>query len=156
MNETLRDEIRQKRPFDSLEQEAFLGLVRTTGLLTDQFERMLKAYGVTFPQYNVLRILRGAPREGLCRNEIRDRMLTRMPDMTRLLDRMEGAGLVSRSRDDEDRRLVRTYLTDEGRRLLDQVADKVADEHRARFRGLGDERLRALIEVLTEIRRESV
>ena len=156
MNQTLRDEIRQKRPFDSLEQEAFLSLVRTTALLTDRFERTLKTAGVTFAQYNVLRILRGAEPEGLCRNEIRDRMLTRMPDMTRLLDRMEEAGLVSRSRDDDDRRMVRTHVTDEGRHLLDDLAAPVADEHRRDLGGLGIERLRALVEILSEVRRSAV
>lgn len=156
MNETLRDEIRQKRPFGSLEQEAFLSLVRTTALLTDQFERTLKGAGITFAQYNVLRILRGAEPEGLCRNEIRDRMLTRMPDMTRLLDRMEEAGLVSRSRDDDDRRMVRTYVTDEGRRLLDELAAPVADEHRRKLGGLGTERLRVLVEILSDVRHTAV
>jgi DNA-binding MarR family transcriptional regulator len=156
MNETLRDEIRQKRPFHSLEQEAFLSLVRTTALLTDQFERTLKTAGVTFAQYNVLRILRGAEPEGLCRNEIRDRMLTRMPDMTRLLDRMEEAGLVSRSRDDDDRRMVRTHVTLDGRRLLDDVADQVADEHRGRLGCLGAERLQVLVEILSEVRRTAM
>jgi DNA-binding MarR family transcriptional regulator len=156
MNKTLRDEIRQKRPFQSLEQEAFLSLVRTTALLSDQFERTLKAAGVTFAQYNVLRILRGAEPEGLCRNEIRDRMLTRMPDMTRLLDRMEEAGLVSRSRDDDDRRMVRTHVTVEGRLLLDDVADQVADEHRRRLGCLGAERLQVLVEILGEVRRAAV
>jgi DNA-binding MarR family transcriptional regulator len=156
MNGTLRDEIRQTRPFHSLEQEAFLSLVRTTALLTDQFERTLKDSGVTFAQFNVLRILRGAEPEGLCRNEIRDRMLTRMPDMTRLLDRMEEAGLVSRSRDDDDRRMVRTHVTTEGRRLLDDMAEQVADEHHRRLAWLGAERLQVLVEILSEVRRAAV
>ena len=92
----LQQEIRQTRPFTSAEQEAHLSIVRTASLLTDGLEQVLKPAGLTTAQYNVLRILRGAEPNGLCRNEVRDRMLTRMPDMTRLLDRMEATGLVSR------------------------------------------------------------
>jgi DNA-binding MarR family transcriptional regulator len=155
MNQTLRDEIRQRRPFESLEQEAFLSMVRTAAVLTDHIEQILKEAGITFAQYNVLRIVRGGEPEGLCRNEIRDRMLTRMPDMTRLLDRMEEAGLVSRSRDEEDRRMVRTHVTDAGLRLLDELSNPVSAEHRRRFGELGEERLRHLIDLLHEIRRAS-
>ena len=82
MSSTLRDELRQTRPFQSLEQEAHLNLMRTAAVLTDRFELMLKPAGITPQQFNVLRILRGAGPDGLCRNELRDRMLTRMPDMT--------------------------------------------------------------------------
>ena len=95
---TLRDEIKQNKPFESLEQEAQLNIIRTGSLLLDDVEQFLKPYGVTATQYNVLRILRGAHPAGLCRNELRDRMLTRMPDVTRLLDRMEEVGLVERER----------------------------------------------------------
>ena len=89
-----REELRQQKPFTSVQQEAFLNIGRTEAVLHDAFERMLKPYAVSATQYNVLRILRGAGPEGLCRNEIRDRLLTRTPDVTRLLDRMEDAGLV--------------------------------------------------------------
>src|ERR671939_241498 len=101
MPATLREELKQRKPFTSLEQEAQLSVVRTSAMLVDAFERMLKPYGITATQYNVLRILRGAEPDGLCRNDLRDRMITRMPDVTRLLDRMEEAGLVARSRDNE-------------------------------------------------------
>lgn len=88
----LRDEIKQRKPFRTLHEEAALNVVRTSAMLSDTFERVLKPYGITATQYNVLRILRGSEPDGLCRNEIRDRMLTRMPDVTRLLDRMGGCG----------------------------------------------------------------
>ena len=84
-------------------------------------EDLLKPYGISATQYNVLRILRGAGQGGLCRNELRDRMLTRMPDMTRLLDRMEEAGLVTRSREQEDRRMVLTQIAARGRRALERA-----------------------------------
>src|SRR5688500_12106387 len=106
----LREELRQSRPFATPSHEAHLSVLRTAAVLTDAIEQALRPYGITGAQYNVLRILRGSP-DGLCRNEVRDRMLTRMPDVTRLLDRMEDAGLIWRARGVEDRRLVTTRLT---------------------------------------------
>src|SRR4028118_2217200 len=88
----LQDEIKQSRPFDSLEQEARLGIERTAALLGHAFGEALKPHGITPTQYNVLRILRGAGEKGLCRNEVRERMVAQVPDATRLLDRMEAAG----------------------------------------------------------------
>jgi DNA-binding MarR family transcriptional regulator len=149
---TLQEQIQQRRPFASLEQEAYLNLVRTAAELTDGMERLLRPAGVSLPQYNVLRILRGAESGGLCRNEVRDRMLTRMPDMTRLLDRMEAAGLVSRSRDAADRRLVTTRITAEGRRVLEALEEPVAEEHRRRLGHLSRTQLEDLIELLTRAR----
>ena len=148
----LREEIRQQRPFGSPEQEAYLSLVRTAALLTDSLEQKLKPAGLTTAQYNALRILRGAEPDGLCRNEVRDRMLTRMPDMTRLLDRLEAMGLVSRVRSDEDRRLVSTHITAKGRRLLDKLEQPVEDEHRARLGHLSRAQLKTLIELLAAVR----
>lgn len=148
MPPTLREEIRQKRPFTSLEQEAFLNVLRTAALLSDSFEQMLKPFGITTAQYNVLRILRGSEPDGLCRNEVRDRMLTRMPDMTRLLDRMEDAELVARSRGSEDRRLVSTRITPKGRRLLEKLEGPVAEEHRRRLGHLSKHQLNELIALL--------
>ena len=152
MPRTLRDEIRQRRPFRSPEQETQLSLIRTAALLTDAFEQMLKPYGITSAQYNVLRILRGAHPHGLCRNEVRDRMLTRMPDMTRLLDRMEEAGLVSRARETEDRRMVRTHITDQGLELLHDLDEPVAQEHQRRFGHLTGAQLRQLTQLLGIVR----
>jgi len=152
MAQTLAQEIRQARPFDSPEQEAFLNIVRTAARLTDRLDPVLGVAGLSPAQYNVLRILQGAGAKGLCRNEIRDRMLTRMPDMTRLLDRMEEAGLVVRSRDEEDRRMVRTKLTPQSRRMLSSLAGPVAEEHRRSMGHLSATELRALIDLLTKVR----
>jgi len=110
---------------------------------------MLKPAGITLGQYNVLRILRGAQPKGLCRNELRDRMLTRMPDMTRLLDRMEVAGLVTRTRDVKDRRMVGTHITDRGLGVLSDLEEPVAEEHQRRLGHLNDPQLRQLIELLS-------
>ena len=112
MSPDLKQELKQEKPFRSIHQEAELNLARTANLLSDNFERLVKPYGITGTQYNVLRILRGAEPNGLCRNEVSGRLLNRMPDATRLLDRMEEAGLVTRARSTEDRRLVTTRITE--------------------------------------------
>src|SRR5688572_33172043 len=130
---SLQEEIKQTKPFASLAHEAHLSVVRTAAVVQDEVERFLKPYGITATQYNVLRILRGAEPDGLCRNEVRDRMLTRMPDMTRLLDQIEDAKLVARARDSEDRRLVSTRITPKGLRLLDELDEAVTQEHMRRF-----------------------
>lgn len=148
----LQDEIRQSRPFDSLEQEAHLSIERTAALLGHAFGEALKAYGVTPTQYNVLRILRGGGDKGLCRNEVRERMVAQVPDATRLLDRMEAAGLIRRDRDAADRRFVTTRLTDEGRRVVDELDEPVRELHRAHLGHLGEEELRTLIDLLGRVR----
>jgi DNA-binding MarR family transcriptional regulator len=145
----LRDELHQTRPFASLEQECYLNIARTAAVLSDAFEVALRPFGITGTQFNVLRILRGAEPDGLCRNELRDRMLNRMPDMTRLLDRMEEAGLVSRARGTDDRRQVSTRITTEGRALVDRLDSLVTDEHHRQLGHLEAAELRQLIELLT-------
>ena len=152
MTPSLKDEIQQARPFGSLEQEAFLSVVRTSAQLTDALEQVLRPAGISLAQFNVLRILRGSQTTGLCRNELRDRMLTRGPDMTRLLDRMEAAGLVVRIRSTEDRRLVSTHISEAGLSLLASVDDAVEQEHHSRLGHMGEESLRALIDLLRRIR----
>jgi DNA-binding MarR family transcriptional regulator len=149
MPRTLRDDLRQTKPFKSLHEEAMLNVVRTSATMTDAMEEFLKPHGITGTQYNVLRILRGAEPTGLCRNELRDRMLTRMPDVTRLLDRMEEAGLVVRSRDNEDRRQVSTKITAAGRRLVDELDAPVDELNRRRIGHLTATQLATLVELLT-------
>jgi len=130
MSKGLRDEIKQARPFAGPTQEAYLNLVRTAAMLQHEFEDGLKPYGVTATQYNVLRILRGAGPSGLCRNEIKDRMITPVPDATRLLDRLEEAGYVERHREVDDRRFVTARITPAGLRLLKRMDQPVAELHR--------------------------
>ena len=152
MTPDLIDELRQEKAFRSVPQEAYLSVIRTSSLLSDAFERLLKPHGLTAAQFNVLRILRGAEPDGMCRNELRERLLTRMPDVTRMLDRMVDAGLVERTREGEDRRKVRTKITPKARRLVDKLDDAVIEEHRLRFADIGKDKLRALIETLTVVR----
>jgi DNA-binding MarR family transcriptional regulator len=152
MTSSLRGDIKQRKAFSSLEEEASLNIVRTAVLLEDAFERTLKPYGITGTQYNVLRILRGAGPSGLCRNEVRDRMVRRMPDVTRLLDRMEEAALIVRVRSTEDRREVSATLTKQGRSLVDRLDQIVADEHERTLGHLSDAQLRTLQQLLTQAR----
>jgi DNA-binding MarR family transcriptional regulator len=152
MTADLRSEIRQRKPFRSREEEATLNLVRTASLVADALELLLKPHGISPAQYNVLRILRGAAPQGLGRNEIRSRLVARMPDVTRLLDRMEQAGLVRRERDVEDRRCVPTYLTEQGRALLERLDAPIAESHHRHLGHLSVGQLRTLTELLTLVR----
>jgi DNA-binding MarR family transcriptional regulator len=148
MTPRLQDEIRQTKPFASLEEEAYLSLERTAAVLRHHLAESLKAYGITGTQLNVLRILRGAQPHGLCRNEIGDRLVAQVPDVTRLLDRMEDAELVVRERSAEDRRLVRTRITGDGLALLARLDQPLLDLHREQLGHLPADQLRALIDLL--------
>ena len=152
MSKRLRDEIKQMRPFTNLEQEAFLSVGRTWAILDHEMAEALKPHGVTPTQYNVLRILRGSEGEGLCRSEIMERMIARVPDATRLLDRMEGAGLIERERSQVDRRFVTTRITEEGRRVLERLDEAVPELHRRQFSALDEDELRTLIDLLGRVR----
>lgn len=148
----LKDDLKQNKPFPSLHEEAQLNIQRTAGVLSDDFAPVLKPYGITGTQYNVLRILRGAEPDGLCRNEVRERLINKMPDATRLLDRMEAAGLVTRSREEEDRRMVRTRITAQGRKIVDDLDQPVLDQHHQQLGHLSREELETLIRLLTKAR----
>ena len=144
----LRDEIKQQKPFASLEQEAMLSIERTAAVIGHGFADALKPFGVTPTQYNVLRILRGAGASGLCRNEVSERLVAQVPDVTRLLDRMEEAGLILRERDTIDRRLVTTRITAAGLRLLKEMEVPVAEMHDRQLGHLSRSQLKTLIELL--------
>lgn len=126
----LASELRKKRPFDVPEQEAFLNLRRTVDLLGAPFEQLFRAHGISDSQYNVLRILRGAGGEGLPCSEIAARMVSRDPDITRLVDRLEKAGLVERVRVAHDRRVILVRVTAAGLKLLSELDRPVMELHR--------------------------
>jgi DNA-binding MarR family transcriptional regulator len=149
MSPALQEELKQNKPFRTLRQEAQLNIVRTANQLSDAFEQMLKPHGITGTQYNVLRILRGAEPEGLCRNEVSQRLLNRMPDATRLLDRMEEAGLVTRERSLEDRRLVTTRITKKGRQIVDDLDEATDAQHEKSLGHMTEQQLRTLVKLLT-------
>jgi len=149
MTSDLRADIKQRRPFDSLEQEAHLNIERTAAVLSHAFAEALKGHGITPTQYNVLRILRGAGKDGLCRNEVRDRMVAQVPDVTRLLDRLEDADLIERERSTEDRRQVGTRITAKGLMLLSELDGPVADIHKRQLGHLSASQLKTLAELLS-------
>lgn len=152
MKEQAKAEIKQTRRPATLEESVFVSLQRTADVLLRKTAEVLKLAGISPTQYNVLRILRGSP-DGLPCGEIGSRMLTRDPDITRLLDRMERRGLIARCRESKDRRLVLTRITPEGLRSLAELDEPVAASHRNGLGHLGMERLRTLLKLL-EVARE--
>jgi DNA-binding MarR family transcriptional regulator len=152
MTTHLRDEIRQSKPFGSLEQEAMLSIARTDAMLAYSIIEALKPFDVTPTQYNVLRILRGAGQHGLCREDIRERLISQVPDVTRLLDRLEQSGLVERARDTVDRRLVTTRITDAGLELLRKLDKPIGEAHQKQLGHMTKAELRVLIALLEKAR----
>ncbi len=152
MSTTLRAEIKQAAPFTSLEQEVFLNVLRTAAMLEHAAAEGLKPYGLTLTQYNVLRILRGAGEKGLCRSEVIARMLTPVPDATRLLDRMVATGWVVRQRDETDRRFVTTRITQRGLDLLAQLDEPVSALHKRHLGHMKASDLRRLADLLQAAR----
>jgi DNA-binding MarR family transcriptional regulator len=148
----LQHELQQHRPFESAEVEAFLALQRTTEQLSGELAELLKGSQLTPPQYNALRILRGAGQAGLHCTAIRDRMVTRESDITRLLDRLERQGLVTRWRSQDDRRVVRARITESGLAQLAALDRPVAEFCRRRVGRLGLARVQNLIATLAELR----
>jgi DNA-binding MarR family transcriptional regulator len=148
----LQDELKQTRPFRTLEEEVLVGLARTADAVQRGFVGVFKTVGLSPTQYNVLRILRGAGGPGLSCGDIAERMVTRDPDLTRLLDRLEGRHLVSRARDGEDRRVVTTRITQAGLSMLEELEEPLAAEQRRLLGHLGEARLRALADLLDEAR----
>ena len=148
----LQEELKQSKPFATLEQEALLSIERTAAILSHGVADALRRYGITPTQYNVLRILRGAGEQGLCRNEVRDRLVAQVPDVTRLLDRMVEMGLVDRQRAVDDRRMVFTRITRKGIQLLGRIDEPVARLYTRQFGHLGAAKLRTLVRLLAEVR----
>jgi DNA-binding MarR family transcriptional regulator len=148
----LQTEIKQSKPFGSLQEEAHLNIVRTAAMLNHAFNEAIRARGITGTQYNALRVLRGAGQKGLCRNEVRDRLVARVPDATRLLDRLERMGLIERQRQDGDRRYVTTRITRAGLDLLTELDRPIADLHRSQIDAATDDELRTVVSVLERIR----
>jgi DNA-binding MarR family transcriptional regulator len=134
-----------------LEEVAFLDLMRTCDLLSRGPALVLKAEDLSATQYNVLRILRGTL-DGMPCGEIASRMITRDPDITRLLDRLEKRGLISRCRETKDRRLVMARITKDGLELLAHIDEPVEEAHRRQLGHMGKEQLRALAELLEHAR----
>ena len=132
----------------SPEQRTVVALGRTVFRLMHQMEQLLKPHDLTPTQYNVLRILNGAGAEGLCGSEIGRRLVSQVPDMTRLLDRMAAAGLVERERDPKHRSFVTTRLTEAGRQKLLETTPAIDAYHRQQFRRFTPDQLQTFRDLL--------
>lgn len=149
---SLKDELGKRDGFAAPEQEAHLSIVRTAHMLEAAQNRLFKSFGLSMPGYNVLRILRSAGSEGRTCSGIRDDLIAQVPDVTRLLDRLERAGLVERRRSSEDRRVVFAHLTDEGEKLLSRLADPVMKLHKELLGHMEREELSTLSRLLFKAR----
>ena len=152
MPSRLQQEIRQTKPFPNLESEAYLSVVRLEQILSDTTRDLLKTADLSMPQYNALRILRGAGEAGLACREIGERLVHRVPDVTRLLDRLESRGLVERQRETSDRRVVRVHITAAGLELLLPLDEPIKNVHANTLGRIGQDRLQLFIDIIDEIR----
>lgn len=151
-------------PFESIAADVFLAIQKTADMLMTELAEFFKPHRISPTQYNVLRILRGAgagcsdarhvdpDARGLACGEIAHRMITRDPDMTRLLDRLEDRGLIARQRDKADRRMITVRITDAGLKLLKGLDQPLVDLHDQQLGHLGAKKLEALLELLEEVR----
>lgn len=152
MSPNLQQEIHKRRPFDSPSQEAFLNVMRTQAQLAGDIEAVLKPLGLSAATYNVLRILRGAKEHGRMCHEIGEHMVTRVPDVTRLVDRLEKSGLVSRERSSRDRRVVHVKITPKGDELTGSLDAPVMALHQRQMGHMSVEELTILSELLVKAR----
>lgn len=143
------------KPFESLEQEVHVEILRTAQVAMRTVAEALKPSGLTPPQYNVLRILRGARPEALKCSTISERMIADASDLTRLLDRLEAAGLVEKSRDTADRRAINVRITDQGLKVLEAAARSVREKIDGAMAGLGKKKLETLADLLEQVRANS-
>jgi DNA-binding MarR family transcriptional regulator len=150
---TVYHEIRQTKPFRSLEEEVYIAIRLTSQLMDQPWVRYLrKMEGISPSQYNLLRILRGAGAEGRTMSEIAERMINRDPDVTRLADRTVKLGLARRKRDGDDRRVVKLIISPQGLAMLERLDEAVVVFLRQALGGLGPKKLRQLRDLLGEAR----
>jgi DNA-binding MarR family transcriptional regulator len=154
MGSKLQEELRQKKPFGSLEEEVYLGIQRTAEALSWGLSQTLKGADLTPTQYNVLRILRGAGSEGAACGQISERMVTKDSDITRLVERLDARGLVTRERDETDRRYITVRITPDGLSLLATLDEPIAECHKRQLGHLGKEKLGSLRKLL-DVAREA-
>jgi DNA-binding MarR family transcriptional regulator len=142
----------KSEPQALLDHHVFVSLMRTADALSRGAEALLKPYNLSGTQYNVLRILRGAGEKGLACREVGCKLISRDPDITRLLDRMESRGVIARARETVDRRVVKTRITSEGLRLLGELDEPVRELHRRQLRHLPAKQLQQLSKLLDRAR----
>jgi DNA-binding MarR family transcriptional regulator len=152
MSPSLQQEIYKRQPFDSPAQEAFLNVMRTQAQLAADLDGVLKPLGLSAATYNVLRILRGAGESGRMCHEIGEHMVTRVPDVTRLVDRLEKSGHVSRERSSRDRRVVHVRITPQGQTITAGLDAPVMDLHQRQLGHIPQDELARLSELLVKAR----
>jgi|SRR5215469_4077364 len=148
----LQEEIKQTRPFATIEEEALLNIRRTSDRLQYHSQQLFKPHGITPTQYNVLRILRGAGDGGLRCSDIGDRLVSSDPDITRLLGRLQKQKLIKRKRDPKDRRVIYATITAEGLRLLKETDPLLNENIKQLLRHMNKEKLTTLVSLLEEVR----
>ncbi len=152
MSGKLAGELRQSKPFASVEEEALLNIARTHEFIQQRMAEFFKQFQLTATQYNMLRILRGAGKDGISCSQAAERMVTADSDITRLLDRLEARNLIARERGREDRRVVVSRISDEGLDLLKAIDKPLAEFVKKQAGHIGQERLELLIGILELIR----
>lgn len=153
MGKGIQAEIKQTKPFSSLEEEAFVAILRTADQLATKAGEVLKPHGLSPTQFNALRILRGAGPGGLACSEIGERMISHDPDITRLLNRLESRGLVERHRDEKDRRVIMARITPAGLDALKPLDRPLEQFHRELLKHMGKRQIESLIQLLDATRK---
>ena len=148
----LQRELQQGRPFETLQLEVYLNLRRTHDRLSACVNDLVKTEGISQPQYNALRILRGTGPAGLASLEVASRMVTRVPDITRLLERLAARGYLTRERMDEDRRVVLNRLTRSGRSVLARLDEPIREVHKEVLGHMSERDLKQLNRLLEQAR----
>ncbi|MCA9099645.1 MAG: MarR family transcriptional regulator [Planctomycetales bacterium] len=152
MTKTLQQQLNKRHGFAVPEEEVYLNVQRTHGVLAGPLAQLFKRHDLSAPLYNILRILRGVGAQGLPCSQIGQRMVTREPDVTRLIDRLERAGWVARRRSDADRRVVNVVISRSGLKLVDRLDKPVAELHREELGHLTREEMRELNRLLVKAR----
>jgi DNA-binding MarR family transcriptional regulator len=152
MSPSVQDEIKQSRPFPSRTAEAMVAVARTAAVLDHAWGETLRPFGITPTQYNVLRILRGSAANGLCGREVGERLISQVPDVSRLLERMEDLELITRERDHGDRRHVTARIASRGEHLLRAVEPELQALEKKHFARFTEDQLEQLIGLLDAIR----
>ena len=152
----IQQEIKQNKPFRSLEEEVLIALLRTADQVHRRGAEAMKPFDISPTQYNALRILRGGGEKGLPCREIGERMINHDPDITRLLDRLVKRGLVERRREEKDRRVITTRITSAGLDLVKKMDRPVSEYPRELLGELGQQRLQFFLKTLAAIRKKTV
>lgn len=148
----LQQQLRKQQPFDSLELETFLNLLRTHNMVAAAPGRLMKRHGLSSAQYNILKILDSQPGDGLPCLEIVQQMVTRVPDITRLVDRLAEAQLVERNRISSDRRVVMISITEKGRQLVETIRKPLLEIHQQNLGHMTQDELSQLNQLLVKAR----